>query len=215
MNFNRKDLLNFFLVPLWVLLLGVGFWQLLSYANTPGKAARLLQQWPETTRIVRNPTMSTLLLFAHPRCPCSEASVGELERLMPKIQDSVQSIVVFFKPKNKSEEWAKERLWKKAEAIPGVQVILDEGGAEAEHFAAETSGQTFLYDKNGNLAFSGGITPERGHMGDSDGRNAILSLVATHFSEVGGKMPVTSTPVFGCSIKNPERSLAGDLNDKR
>ncbi len=188
------------LLTVWAILLAGGFWKLFTYANTPGESAQTTRKWPVESLLPRGTSTSTLVIFAHPRCPCSEATVGELERLMPHIQGKVKSFVVFIKPKSKSLEWAREALWKKAQAIPGVQTLLDENGIEAARFGARTSGQTLLYDLKGNLVFRGGITPERGHMGDSEGRNAILQFIET------GAITQSSTPVFGCSLRNPERA---------
>lgn len=196
-------------LSIWAVFLGFGFWKLFIYSNTPGELASALHNWPTATKISRDLDTNTLLVFVHPHCPCSDASVGELERLMPHISGKVKSVVVFFKPKNKSEEWVKGKLWQKTKAIPGVEALLDEEGVEALHFDAKTSGQTFLYDKSGQLIFRGGLTPERGHMGDSDGRRTILSFVAT------GDTQVSSTPVFGCSIRSPERALAGGSDEKK
>jgi hypothetical protein len=124
---------------------------------------------------------------------------------MPHILGQVKVSIFFFKPESKTEEWVKSDLWKKAEAIPGAQVRIDNVGMEATLFGARTSGQTFLFDKGGDLIFSGGITPERGHMGDSRGRDSILAFFRT------GTTEIPSTPVYGCSIRNPERAPAGDL----
>lgn len=198
----RSNLVRFLLLVGWFVLVGGGFWKLFVYANTPGVQAMAAPMWPSATSLERDPNLATLVIFAHPHCPCSEASLGELERLMPHIRDKVKNLVVFYKPKSRSESWVEEALWKKAQEIPGVQTVLDEGGVEAERFGAQTSGQVFLYDKKGALVFRGGITPARGHMGDSDGRNAILSFVST------GDSKLSSTPVFGCSLKNPERAIA-------
>lgn len=192
------------LIAVWGLALGGGFWRLLNYSNTPGLAAtEMPSRWPFSTKLVRETGKPTLLVFAHPQCPCSKATIGELERLMPHIQGKVVPIVVFVKPKKMPPEWATDGLWQKAVSIPGVTAVLDEDGAEATQFDAKTSGQVYLYDKKGDLIFHGGITPERGHMGDSDGREAILTFVAT------GHTNISTTRVFGCSLKKPERAIAG------
>ena len=122
---------------------------------------------------------------------------------MPHAKGKLKVLVVFFKPRDRSEDWAKESLWKKAKAIPEVQLVLDEGGDEAARFGAVSSGQTFLYNSNGRLVFSGGITPERGHVGDNKGRDSILAFIET------GNAPDSTSLVFGCSLRNPERALAG------
>ena len=184
--------------------MGLGLGKLFLYSNTPGPSQKVSVEWPPTSGLKRAPTQPTLLLFLHPDCPCSKASLGELERLMPFLQNHAETFVVFSTSKGQSKNWEKEKLWKKAQSIPNVQVIADGGGEEAKHFGAETSGHAMLYDENGLLVFSGGITPERGHMGDSRGRTAVLSILE--------KRPaaVPLTPVFGCFLANPERALKGE-----
>lgn len=202
----RKYWVSSLVLGVWLILLGVGFWGLLTYSNTPGESAQLISKWPSQSLLSREANIPTLIIFAHPKCPCSQATVGELERLVPRIHGKVKSLVVFFQPTSKPESWVKSALWSKSQSIPGVQTVLDVGGVMSAQFGAKTSGQTFLFDSNGNLVFDGGITPERGHMGDSAGRNAILQFVAT------GSVDVSHTSVFGCSLRNPERAIAGELD---
>jgi hypothetical protein len=189
---------------LWSVLLALGFGRLFLYSNTPGEASREHKTWPEQSLLHRATTLPTLVIFAHPRCPCSRATIGELERLMPRIQNRMKVYVVFFSPKQRPENWAHDDLWQQARSIPGVETQLDQDGEVASRFDARTSGQTFLYDAQGELMFRGGITPERGHMGDSNGRAAILQFITT------GTVSVALTPVFGCSLRNPERAPAGE-----
>lgn len=187
---------------LWALLLGLGFWKLTSYANTPGDVGNDRILWPKETSLAHKKKSPTLVVFLHPHCPCSRATLSELERLMPHIHEKIESFVVFFKPPTKSEAWVKEGLWKKASAIPNVNVSIDDGGLEATLFNAKTSGQVYLYDSNGLLVFSGGITPARGHSGDNLGRDAILAFAESKNTKI------SKTSVFGCSLKNPERAPA-------
>jgi hypothetical protein len=72
--------------------------------------------------------------------------------------------------------------------------VRDESGREAQRFGGETSGQTFLYDRNGILLFSGGTTGARGHRGDNAGRASLLALL-DHQSRYASR-----TSVFGCSL---------------
>jgi hypothetical protein len=83
-----------------------------------------------------------------------------------------------------------------------VDLRIDEGGAEARRFGAATSGQALLYDAAGRLVFSGGITPARGHSGDSAGRDAIIRWVER------GTAPQKSAFVFGCSLHDPGLAAA-------
>ena len=122
---------------------------------------------------------------------------------MPFLKERAKTYVVFSKTKRQTETWVRGKLWKKALSIPGVSVMLDGDGEEIKRFGAETSGQTMLYDENGTLVFSGGITPERGQMGDSAGRTAIL----THLENP--QTPASLSPVFGCFLTDPERAEKG------
>lgn len=193
------------LTLLWLFGLGVGFQKIFQYSMTPGGSASAPNRWPLSSQIARTPGRATLLLFAHPRCPCSQASVGELERLMTRFRDKATVHVLFYLPEKQETNWAHESLWRKAEAIPGVQAVLDPQGTEAAKFGALTSGQVMLYDPAGHLVFSGGITPQRGHMGDSAGRAAILGFFES------GRVEVATAPVFGCALKRPERGMSGGL----
>jgi hypothetical protein len=102
--------------------------------------------------------------------------------------------VLFYKPAGEADAWAKTDLWQSAAALPGVTVLADDDGREAQRFNSTTSGQVVLYDTAGRLLFSGGITGARGHAGDNAGRSAIVALlnrgVAAH----------KETPVFGCAL---------------
>jgi hypothetical protein len=180
---------------IWFLTVGAGVAVLWNYENTPGAtAAAAPDQWPENSHIQRATNRATLVMMVHPHCPCTRASVGELARLMAQAQGRVTAYVLFAKPPNLSKDWEQTDLWETATAIPGVSVMRDDDGVEARRFHAATSGQTMLYDKNGNLLFSGGITGARGHEGDNAGRSAIVSLLTT------GEADDWNTPVFGCAL---------------
>jgi hypothetical protein len=113
---------------------------------------------------------------------------------MTQAQGRVTAYVVFVKPANFSEDWEKTDLWASAAIIPGVSVVVDDEGVESGRFHAATSGQTMLYDKEGRLLFSGGMTSARGHAGDNAGRAAIASLL------VKDEAQQSTTPVFGCPL---------------
>ena len=67
-------------------------------------------------------------------------------------------------------------------------------GEESARLGAQTSGQVLLYGPKGDLLFAGGITPDRAHLGDSPGRQRILSLVRT------GAADASQSLVFGCAL---------------
>ena len=58
-----------------------------------------------------------------------------------------------------------------------MTVSTDIDGIESEKLGGYVSGQTFLFDPSGTLAFDGGITFARGHSGDNAGRDALQALI--------------------------------------
>jgi hypothetical protein len=191
---SRRRVVILTSITLWLLVVGIGLSVLSGYENTPGVAAKPLASWPADSQIQRATGRPTLVMLVHPHCPCSRASIGELALLMAQSQGRLAAYVLFLKPAGFSDDWEKTDLWQSAAGIPGVQPIVDNDGMEARRFHATTSGQTVLYDAEGRLLFSGGITLARGHAGDNAGRSAIVSLVNAKVAEQ------TETPVFGCPL---------------
>jgi hypothetical protein len=181
-------------VALWVFVVGTGIGILLRYSNTPGESATPPVTWPSRTSIRRTKGHATLLVFAHPQCPCSEASVEELASIVADAGYKLDVRVLFYAPEQQTDEWVHGRLWRNALIIPGLRPIEDRNGVEVRRFRVAASGQALLYDAAGHLRFNGGITASRGHSGGNDGRDAILSL-ALH-----GSSKRATTPVFGCSL---------------
>jgi hypothetical protein len=194
MRFKRNRLILTAAGALWLFIIGAGIGILWDYESTPGAAAATPDRWPAASRLKPAAGRATLVMSAHPHCPCTRASIGELARLMTQAQGRVTAYVVFVKPPGFSGEWVQSDLWASAAAIPGVIPVADGDGVEAGLFHSATSGQTVLYDAAGNLLFSGGITSARGHSGDNAGRTAIVSLLT------GGEADKRDTPVFGCPL---------------
>jgi hypothetical protein len=183
---------------IWMLVVGVGLAFTWSYESTPGQAASPAVMWPAESKIQRSANRSTLVLFAHPQCPCTRASIEELARIVARSQGQLAAYVLFIKPSGTPLNWEKTALWRNAAAIPGVKVRSDYGSTEARHFDASTSGQTILFNRDGQLLFTGGITATRGHSGENEGSDAIIDLVTT------GKTRHKKTLVFGCALASPE-----------
>jgi hypothetical protein len=181
------------LLAIWAVVCCAGFLWLLRYANTPGK---LLDANPVRPALAeeRVPKLPELFLFLHPDCPCSEASVEEMAKLLAQFPDKVETQAVMVLPADTPATQEPGPLERHASHIPGVTVRRDPGGVEAKQLGAKTSGEAFLYDPNGALLFHGGITASRGHAGDNYGASSIASLLAT------GKTDRPVNPVFGCSL---------------
>lgn len=165
-----------------------------SYENGPGVAARSGSEWPEASALALATDRPTLLLLAHPQCSCTRATLGELAEALARAGSLPKTYVVFLKPSSMPDGWEKTDLWKQAASLPNTIVLRDDDGREAQRFGAATSGQTLLYDANGRLLFSGGITGARGHAGDNAGRASLVALL--------NRRPHShaSTNVFGCSL---------------
>ncbi|WP_395745816.1 RedB protein [Prosthecobacter sp.] len=178
----------------WLLVVCAGSLLMAQYSQTAGAAGTAPTHWPQACQSPRDPGRFSLVMFLHPRCPCSRATLGELEQIVAHCQGLFSAQVWFIQPEGMTEDWVKTDLWSTAAAIPGVQVHVDHEGAEARRFQALTSGQTLLYDAGGELIFQGGITLARGHAGDNPGRDAIEALLKQTLSHAA------SPPVFGCAL---------------
>lgn len=179
---------------IWGVLVIAGVKTLFDYSATPGAKGDPAKSWPAECIIDAPRDLPVLVMIAHPRCPCTRASVSELSRLMVQAQRNVKVYVLVFKPEGVPESWFKSDLWHSARDIPGVTIVPDQDGHEARRFNVSTSGHALLYDKSGTLRFSGGITSARGHEGDNQGVDLILAALNTPGS--GSR----STPVFGCPV---------------
>jgi hypothetical protein len=181
-------------MAVWVPAVGFGLRTLLRYSNTPGRAAAPPDRWPAGAPFSPADRRFTLLVFAHPQCGCSRATIEELARIVACCSQKVEATVLFYAPSTMPGDWTKTDLWDSATRIPGVRVLGDHEGNWARRFGVHTSGQTLLYDVSRHLVFKGGITASRGHSGDNDGRDGITRLLR-------GEIPRSlGTPVFGCAL---------------
>ena len=179
---------------LWIGAVTVGLSSLWSFASTPGVAADVQDLWPENCPLNRSTSRPTLILFAHPKCPCTRASIGELAELATRFGQRTDFCVLFYVPDEGSDDWTETDLWHSAVGIPGVRVLADPAGSLSEQFGVHTSGHVLLYDKRGDVVFSGGITESRGHAGDSAGRTSIESYLLDR------RVETRETAVYGCPL---------------
>ena len=181
----------------WLAGVGMGSKFLWDYQTTPGEPGSPPRRWPAGSRLERLPGRATLLLLAHPQCPCSRATVAELSDLVGQVGARATVHVLMYKPREFPDGWERTDLWTSAARIPGVSVHADEDGQEASRFGAATSGHAILYDAEGRLQFSGGITVARGHRGRSAGFHRIVALAN------GWHADAATSPVFGCAMYSP------------
>lgn len=162
-------------------------WAIEAYQATPGRTGQ------PVAREVVTASRPRLLLFLHPKCPCSAATLSELAEILAEHRGALDVEVIFVRPAETAAGWEQTSLWTAAAQLPGVQVRSDDGGVLAKQFGAATSGHVVLYGAGGQLLFSGGITPARGVAGDNFGRRAVAAALK-------GQPADQSAPVFGCPL---------------
>jgi hypothetical protein len=172
---------------------GAGF--ALLYEFTPTPSAVVDSYWPvaASTKLATN--RPTLIMFVHPLCPCSRASLNELATLMALCAGEVETQVLFFQLPTATADVTHTELWQSAKHIPGVVPRVDMGGTEQQLFGARSSGEVFLYNPAGDLLFHGGITGSRGHEGDNVGRSQVEAILLRQ------RPTLAKTPVFGCELQ--------------
>jgi hypothetical protein len=181
------------LLSVWGLLVILGVCALWQFGGTAGDDNAPPSHWPAQTQIARD-GQPTLLIFAHPLCPCTRATLADLARLMTICRGRVDTHVLFIAPKGMDAASNTSGLYGQAREIPGVSVSEDQDRREAKLFSVRTSGSCLLYNAAGNLMFHGGLTSERGHEGDSIGSVAIEKIL------LGKSVETTVSQVFGCPL---------------
>ena len=168
--------------------------------RTPGRVGVTPRRWPARSALVHELYRPQLIMFLHPRCVCSRASLSELSALVRSMQGRVAIEIAFGMPVGAPASWSQGELWDAARDIPGARVVTDRDCIEATRFGALTSGYTTLYDTTGSLMFAGGVTTARGTQGDNPGLNRLSTLMA------GGSAVRPTSPVFGCALTAPSSS---------
>lgn len=179
---------------LWLLFLAGGWYALLRQEFTPGPGDSGPEHWPSRTDLARDPARMTLVLYALRNCPCTRATLSELAEIKARAAEQVSVHIVLVCPEEVRDDRVGADIEALAESLPGVQVRIDAEGREARRFGARTSGQVFLYDRDGQLLFSGGITDSRGHAGESVGRRTIVACLQE------GVRERKKTLVYGCPL---------------
>lgn len=184
----------------WLLLIATSFGWLFRYQSMPGEVTAAPSQWPSGVRIVPKQDCFNLVVFLHPRCPCSRATLNELSRTLARCPANFNVQVLVWKPSSAALDWTKTDIFHSAELLPSCSIHVDEDGRDAEQFGAATSGHMVLFGKSGELLFSGGITSLRGHEGANPASDALRSLLLQESTAF------CSYPVYGCPFSPSNRS---------
>jgi hypothetical protein len=182
-----------------------GICALFAFNGTAGVETTGPARWPEGASIKRSRSVPTLLVFAHPFCSCTGATLEELDKVLARGKSGAPAPAISILFSRSDPTWKPGDLWKQAARIPGANPVWDEDGQEARIFGARTSGLVFLFDSRGNLLFKGGITSSRGHAGDNYGAERLTAALDSRRPAVG-----TPPRVFGCALFAVSTERVGD-----
>jgi len=189
-----------YLVLIWCTGIATGFALLFAHGAKPNLQVPSANCWPCDVEIERLKDVSTLLFFVHPQCPCTFASLAELERVVAQPDISLQIIVILDCPTEKLDEWLQTAVAKRAKGISNARILVDSDGQLASKFRASVSGQCLLYSPNGKLVFQGGLTASRGHEGESFGQALLIQMLSLRApTELESRQP-QEVPVYGCEL---------------
>lgn len=192
----RKFILRISLILLF--LFGIGGLAILAdYSHRPNVTTNDVDRpWP-LPGLQLPDANSVIAIFYHPRCPCTRATIRNLERLVPRFTSTAHIVAFAFHPHDEDPSWIESETTQRLRAIPNSQIVPDVDGKFAIQYGATTSGQVLLFDESGRLRFNGGITPSRGHEGSCKGTDSLMHLVN------GNRGQFVECPSYGCSITSP------------
>lgn len=178
---------------------GLGMMQ--SYMTTPGAVGDTPAIWPDDSGLERSAGRWTLVLAVHPKCPCTDASVAELEGVLKAAPIAPELVAVVRVPDEpgRTTGWLDSPLITALRRVAEVgadrlRLIEDPTGEIAASFGARTSGHAVLFDPGGAVRFSGGVTASRGMRGPSTGAASIASLLG------GREARASRAAVYGCPL---------------
>src|SRR6185437_15339828 len=130
-----------------------GITLLFNFDQTAGAVSAVPSRWPGSGAVERPSGTDTLLVFVHPYCACTVATLHEIASLSAGSRGrgrQLSTTVLFYRPRNSG--WQPGSLWRTVtDAIPGAKQVWDDDGREATRFGARTSGFAVLYDAQGDL----------------------------------------------------------------
>lgn len=183
---------------LWCAALVSGFAIVHAQMAAAGESHPAPTTWPDDTSLALDANAPTILVFAHPRCPCTRATIRQLATIPPEARPCVT--LVLSGPALRTYE--NQPLATLADEVLSAHIALDPSGADARRFGAHTSGHIVAYSPSGQLLFSGGVTPGRGHEGPTDALTTLTLALRDHTPS-----PRTAS-VFGCPIFNADTDRA-------
>ena len=134
-----------------------------------------------------------MVVFLHPHCPCSRATLDAIKEILKNRSASIQINAVFVVPPEVQSGWEESPLLEECRSIPGIVTSLDFGGKESNLFGAKTSGDVFIFNSQGKVIFSGGITNGRGQVWTDRERETFESALTS-------PNHIEHAPTYGCAL---------------
>lgn len=184
----------------WVLLLACGTGYLAAHGARAGESGATPAGWPGL--VERSSHAWSVVLAAHPRCPCTRATAEELISALAGASETYELIVLAYRPPGDAA-FAETGVIRRLGGLTHARVVDDPDGRLAAGFGALTSGQAAVYDPQGNLRFRGGLTPSRAHVGPNTGAASLRALLR------GETAFAPDAPVYGCPLDNSIHTLLG------
>lgn len=178
---------------IWITLVGSGFLGLFLYESIPSPEFTLAcTQAPEFSLAPQ------LMVFVSKDCPCSVATIESIDHLVSQSHwEGTLRIVMIEGNTDASNPLSPfefpQRIEDLVRSIPRASIQVDSGEL-ADRYGILASGHVLYFNSQGDLEFSGGVTPARGHAGASRGRMVLESLLK------GDNRPLDTAPVFGCPL---------------
>jgi hypothetical protein len=195
---SRRVLLTIFGTALWLAAGSFLYTKMMAFETRAGLGSlHAALWWPLASGLKLGRDERTLLVFLHPKCTCSQATVAQIVKLKERARNGFRIILAVWQPASSDGSW--DSLTPLGvDQLSDYQVAWDRGGRLAGLFDAHTSGQIFIYEKDGRLVFAGGATSSRGGADEGPSLAALESLL----QEKGNSYSVglRSMPVFGCSF---------------
>lgn len=190
----------------WIVAAVAGWYGISSYSfkDDPQATAAIVLEWPADSTVTRRSGRPILVLFLHPKCPCSRATVGELERLPVLVPSEAlpDVCVVAAAPRSTGDLWWSPPFLNRVARLPNAHLVRDLDGVETALFGARISGTVLLFDPQGNRLYAGGVTMSRGHAGHNAGLQAVTDLLVDHSADV------PAIPPLGCDMVRVDRQAA-------
>jgi hypothetical protein len=190
MEWKKISLMIF--AAIWTVIFFVSWSLFYSFSTTAGKHT-VMMRWPASEALPLLHDKPNILIFLHPKCSCSVASIAEFRRLVDSLSGRVHVRAILMKYQQVRSKEIPEGFASLFE-IPEIKISRDDDGIISKSLGALTSGIVYLIDEEGLVVYQGGLTASRGHGGITAGSEFIRAWVTKRDDKT------FMQKVFGCHL---------------